>query len=299
MPPVMTRTVPIAPEIAPQLVSFAPVKKAFVMHNAKAKSSTTMFNGNMMTVPAIHEVHPTKYETDADGDPIPGTYVVEDIYSYDPNQQAEVLTMDAERAVKVILGIIKRPDGAGAEAASNHALTGLSLLPRHPTKEMWQGVAKSGEHRAFLASVKHAQYELEAHDLRNALRKEAGMAPVTPGPVVQHAIALINQFNALVKDESDETLAPYREQEEAQSATADLKFQVYLKTRIMKLAEEAASELGLDKKKTFDKLMQDPEVRKHAQREYRMRKKGHLPISDEDLDAAAELGQSVDEAEIE
>lgn len=302
-------TAPIAPTVAAQLVNFAPVKKSHVMLNSRPVPMETMFGAHMMTVPPCNVVHGmradgtlepwSKADLDADGDPIPGSYVIEDRYEWDPNQQAEVLVMDADRAVRLIFGIVRRPDGSASELSSKRALVGLSLIPRNQPKAVWQAVAREGEHRAFLASVVQAEYAVEAYKHRNELDRSAGLPSKPVGPELQHHLAVLKQFNALAAEESAAALAPFREIEEAQTAADDLRFEVYLKTRIMSLAAEAAESQNLDKKKVFDGLMNDPEVRKHAQKEYRMRKKGHLPIPEEDLDAAAELGQNVNEAGIE
>ncbi len=302
-------TTPTAPTIAAQQVNFAPVKKSHCMLNSRPVAMETMFDSNMMTVPPCNVVHGmrrdgtlepwSKAEIDVDGDPIPGSYVVEDRYEREPGTIYDVLRMDADRAVKTIFGITQRPDGAVADLSSKRALVGLSLLPRHPTKELWQHVMKEGEHRAFLASVTQAEYALEAFKHRNELDRAAGLPSKPAGPEIQHHLAILKQYNALAAQESADALAPFREQEEAETAATALRFEVYLKARIMKLAAEAAEVNNLDKSKVFDQLMNDPSVRKHAQKEYRMRRKGHLPIPEEDLDAADELGQSVKDSELE
>lgn len=286
-------TVPVIPEIAPQLVNFKPVIKSHTMLNAKPTPMETMFNGHMMTVPGRDQIHgmdakgkllPGSHaDTDADGDPIPGSYVVED--RYEPDEMGQmVCVMDADQAVKKIFGITQRPDGTAAELSSNRALVGLSLIPRHSPKEVWQPVQKAGEHRAFLAAVKQAEYELEAFDLANALRKESGIGPKSPGPTVRHAIALVNQYNKLVGEEEQEFMAPQIEEQEANEAADAMKFEAFLKIRAMELVEEATADTNIDKTKAFDKLMQDPVIRKHAAKEWRYRRKGHLPLQDEEQD---------------
>lgn len=276
-------TVPVIPEIAPQLVNFKPVIKSHTMLNAKPTPMETMFNGHMMTVPPKDQVHPHHHDTDAEGRPIPGSYVVEDRYEQDEMGQL-VCVMDADQAVRKIFGITQRPDGTAAELSSNRALVGLSLIPRHSPRETVELVQKAGEHRAFLAAVKQAEYELEAFDLANALRRESGMPPKSPNPTVRHAIALVNQYNKLVGEEEQEMLAPQIEEQEAMEAADAMKFEVFLKTRVMELVEEATQDTNIDKVKAFEKMLQDPTIRAFAAKQYRWRKKGHLPEEVEEQD---------------
>src|SRR5687768_17420460 len=119
-PPVEPSTVP------PQLISFKPPRRAFTVLNSRDKAVSPMFGGNILTVPPVHEVGPYS-DTDADGDPIPGTRVIEDLFVFDPNLNDEVQILDAQRCVIHILGLQKGGDGNITVAASPYAVGGLSL----------------------------------------------------------------------------------------------------------------------------------------------------------------------------
>lgn len=287
-------TVPIAPEIAPQLVSFKPVKKSFVIHNAKPRAVETMYGGTMFIIPATHEVN-KDCELDADGDPIPGTRVIEDFYEYDERLRSERLVIDAERAVILILGIQMTPDGSSSILTSQHAITGLSLFPRHPPKSLWKPAVQAGEQRAFLAAVHAAHYTVHAYAAQDANRKANGKPPVAPGPDYEHACYLIEEYNKMVKAEADVRLAPYKEEAGAREAAEELEFQAFYKARIHELVETATVNRTVDKAAMFKDMMKDPEVRKIAQREWRFRRKGHAPIEQEKLDELIEAGREIED----
>lgn len=288
------RTIPVTPEIAPQIVSFKPVRKAFILINSRPKPHETMFASRMMTVPPCYEVHAHRAAIDADGDPIPGTYVVEDDYQYFQGL-GEIQIFDAERAVVAILGIRRRPDGTASELTSIDARVGLSLLPMNPTKELWQAVFKAGEDRAFLASVERARTAIETIDRANALRRQVGDPPIPGGPDYDYARELIAQYNELVKADTRDKMAPHKREEQIEAADAELEFQIFMKAMVQQMVDKAAEVAKIDKFAEFDRQMKDPEIRRYAQKSYRMRKRGHLPIPDEDLEAAQAEGREVEE----
>lgn len=292
---VLPLTVPITAEIAPQMVNFAPVRKAFVLHNAKPKPRETMFASRMMTVPAAHVVDKLHSDRDADGDPIPGTYVVEDDYQWSPYTRSLVQIFDSERAVIHILGIKQRPDGTASELTSQHAISGLSLLPRNSPKSLWKAVAAAGDHRAFLSMVENARYTIGAIDSANAIRRGDGRPPLSGSPEEQHAMKLIAEYDRLARVQVDEQLAPHREEAEAREAAEQLEFLVFMKATVQGIVEKAAEGRKLDKAAAFDEAMKDPEIRKYAQKAWRFRKKGYSPIEDKELDAAAEEGRDLDD----
>lgn len=288
-------SVPVTPQIAPQLVTFKPPKRSFVIHNGKDKDRDTMFAGNIFTIPSRNKVDKLHSDTDAEGDPIPGTYVVEDIYVYSQQMSADFCVLDAERAVVHILGIQRMPDGSGSELTSSFALSGLSLLPRHAPKALWREVAEQGEHRAFLASARSAQELIEAYDVKNEKRRSAGMDAVPGGPDYQHAVYLLKEFNKLVKNEAVEEAADYVQEAESRDVTLALESKIYLEARVRELVNKAAEKHNVDKKALFKQMMADPEVRKYAQKEFTFRKKGFDAIPDEDLDEMIENDEEVED----
>src|SRR5574342_314972 len=163
------KVVEISSDLAPNF-TFQPEKSGFVLQNGNKAEKEVMFNGHLMTVPARNVVG-VHAETDADGEAIPGTYLVEDIFKFDEEKGEYVYILNAKRAVQHILGIKPGKGGKGVVATSPYSAVGLSLLPRHPDTSVWQEIGKAGEHRAFLASVEEARTVIYEYDEMNAKRK--------------------------------------------------------------------------------------------------------------------------------
>jgi hypothetical protein len=279
------------PNIAPQIVSFVAPRRSYVLHNAKPKRVEVMYVGNLMTLPAIDEVHAIKADTDADGDPIPGTYVLEDQYIFIPDIGDEVLIFDCAKAIAHILGLKRGSDGKLTEATGHFAVGGVSLLPRHSTKEQWQGVAATGEQRAWMTRVRVAQQLIQDVDEKNARRKSAGMDAVHGGPEWDAARALITEYNAVMQQDARKVLSisPVA----SEKLDDDIEITAIARAKAMELATTVSEGKKIDAQQLFNELMDDPKIRQWAQKEWRFRRRGHEPIKDAELVAAAELGVPV------
>lgn len=287
---------PFTVDVPPQLVEFHQPIRGFVIHNAREKPVDVFFGGTKMTIPAVHRVDPAHGETDADGEIIPGTFLVQDIYTDIPEIGDEVLTFDAARAVRHILGLSPGPDGSAALANSSYALAGLSLLPRHPPKETWKATAVAGEQRAFLASVERARDVIRGADELNAKRKAAGMEPVVMDIFeLERSRSLINTYNDLVRKNVEVTMAPHA----VDALTDDLELEAHLKARTMELANKVGEKRNVDKFELAKELLNDPDVRIKLQKEFKIRKRGNMPVEMGALDEAAKSGQRVDQAGLE
>jgi hypothetical protein len=134
----------------------------------------------------------------------------------------------------------------------------------------------------------------------NATRKGHGMATVTGGADYEYAVALVQEYNNLVKQEAGDRVAPYRAQAQEEEIDEELELLAYTQTAVMKIAEKASTEQKVDKMKLFDELMDNPQVRLAIQKKYRFRKRGHEPMDAEALEKAAASGAtSVKEAGLE
>lgn len=284
--------------IALQTLTFQNPRRSYTLHNAKSRRIEVMYIGNMMTLPAKDEIHALKFDTDADGDKIPGTYVVEDLYVYIPEFGEEIMIFDSAKAVAHILGLHRSSDGKVTEASSPYAAGGISLLPRHATKEVWKSVVVEGGKRAWLTRVKNAQYTIQSIDEKNARRKAAGMEAVHGGREWDEAKALLDQYNELLRQDTRAELVSSPAVDDAIDEETEIAALVRAK------AIELSSRYGVSmseaqRKQLFDELINDPKIRAYAQKEHRWRKRGHEPIKDADLQAAADLGTTVKEAGLE
>ena len=298
-----TNTVRIADGLAPQLVSFRQPRFMFILHNARRKPIERMTLENLITIPAVNVIGP-KPGLDADKDPIPGTYVVEDHF-YKHEDGSEELIFSAVKSVQLMLGIQAGPNGEGGVATSPVAISGLSLLPHTPppTKEQWKAAASDGEKRSFLVDVKNAQDFVESIRSRNGKWKASGMEAPPLGLQESRdwnkAVAFLKEYNRLLKLDAEEFIAPHREDEVAAEAELELELEAHLRAVTMSLAEKQAAKTGVDKMKLFNELMNDAEFRVKVQKTHKIQKRGHKPVPAQELEDAAAAGLSVKEAGLE
>lgn len=284
-------TVAFKVDIPAQQVDLRPPINSYTLHNAKDKEMDAMCGGNLYILPPCDRVG-TKSDTDSDGEPIPGTYVISDVYM--PGSGGyDVLHIDAKAVVRHILGLVVR--GNGVSATSSYALSGISILPRHATPETIAAVAKAGSERNFLAQVAHARYTIQETDEMNAKRKAAGMEAIHGGPDWERAKFLIEKYGELAKKEAESKVMPFQED----GIDAEIEIMTIARVKAMELVEKAAEGKTIDKKQLFNELINDPEIRKWSQKEWSIRRRGHLPAKDVELDAAASAGLTVTGAGIE
>lgn len=283
--------------IPPQLITgFKKQRRSFIIHNGNRKPKTVMYGGTMMTVPPINIVG-ARAARDADGDPIPGTYVMQDIFVFVPELGDDVMTFDAEKAICHVLGIDRGKDGEAVSASGSYALGGMSMLMPNATKEEWQGIARAGEYRAYLADVELARMIVSAHDESNQKRRMSGGDPLPPSPEVDRAKALLVRYYEETKSQIAQSALPA--DFEQQQAEEELEISAIAEAIALKMAEKVAEAQGVDSVDLFKRLMDDPKVRAFAQREFRIRRRGHQPINADKLKQAADAGKTISEAGLE
>lgn len=277
---------PFAVPIQPGLVSMRVPRHSFVLLNSRKKKVTTMFTGTIVEVPPVHLVG-LRPELDADGEPIPGSLIVEDIYMPLAEFDDEVCVFNAIRAVRHILGLNEGNDGSAVTASSPYALAGLSLLPRRPTKEMWQQVAREGADRAFLADVDRAYKYMQSEEESATKRKAMDMPPLPPNGVefARHRF-ILEQYQAMTKKQVEEELAPH----ELSDMEAELELDLIAREIAQGMIERTVKNAEVDKNKLLDELLTDPRIRKAAEKRWQIRKRGSQPIPDDKLAAAVESG---------
>ncbi len=266
-------------EISSQMVDFRPLINAYPLLNRNNHPVTTLFVGNMMTLPAANEVHPHKAELDADGDPIPGSYLVSDIYTFINELDDNVLTFDAKRAVAHILGLQRISGGTTGpvSASSPYAQSGISLLPRNPTKEVWQAVAKDADERVFMKSIDRAYKTISEYDEKNAKRVAAGMAPVPGGKDYDRALFLVNQYNNLQKKSVDEQLSPLTAAVSEETALEEIETQAWIEAEVMKIAKGISEKSNVDEHELAKRLLNNPTIVAKLRKDgFRIRKRGHM-----------------------
>lgn len=280
---------PFTVDVPPQLVNFRQPRRSFTLHNARKKPIDIMFGGNRMTLPASHQVDRDHSDTDLDGDLIPGSFVIEDTYLWMSDIQDEVCILDAIKCVCHILGLQVGSDGSATVATSPYALSGISLIPRHATKEQWKQVAELGEKRSFLAEVERARVYIAAMDEANEKRRVAGYMPVRDRDY-ERGVTLLNQYNELVKAHTVEAVAPHQSDAEIDELELDTIARAMATDIVTRVADEKNITDEGQRMQLLRTLLDDPRLRKRAQREFVIRKKASKPVSDIELDAMIASG---------
>lgn len=290
-------SVPIIREISDQVTLFKPPIREFVLFNARKKSVEVQYVGNLMTIPAVNVFNKDRSDYDADGDPIPGSYVVRDLYQMNSESGDEDLIFDAARAIAHILGIQKSGRDQAAVATSAFAVSGLSVLPLHADKDLIAAIRESGGQLAYLAEVENARVFVEGISERNAKRKSNGLDPIPGGVEYTRARAVLVEYERLVAIDvkreakvAEDPIADATIDEEAEIAAI-------ARALALELAEKHAAGKTIDKMELLKELLNDPAVRAKAQKEYRWRKRGRDPIPPEQLEAAAAAGLNVSDIE--
>lgn len=277
-------------DIPAQQVDFRPPINSYTLHNAKDKEVDMMYGGNLYIIPPCDRIG-LYSDTDSEGKSIPGTLVITDVYMSEGG--IDRLHIDAKAVVRHLLGLVVK--GNEVEATSAFALSGISILPRHATPETVAAVAKSGAERSFLAQVSQARYTVQSIDETNAKRKAAGMEPIHGGPDWERAKFLIEKYGELARKEAEAKVLPFQEDE----IDVEIELMAIARAKAMELVEKAAEGKNIDKKMLFNELINDPEIRKWSQKEWSIRRRGHLPAKEAELTAAASAGLTVTEAGIE
>jgi hypothetical protein len=289
-----TQAVPNPAPVIDGLVSFRPALRSFTLLNSSPKEKVAQACSNVFTLPPVHKIG-HKFDTDADGDPIPGSYVIEDILDFNPETGDDVLVLNSARVVSLILGLVAGPSGFATAAHSPFALGGISLIPRHAPKSVWQAVAKQGETRAMEARIARARESQRALMETNAKRKGFGLDPLPPTLDEMRDTTLLKEHDRLLRAQAEAELAPHREAAELQEIEDEIEFEAYLKVESLRLAEKAAQGKEVDRLKLAEELMTDPKVRMGLQKRYKIQKKGNMERTPEQLQRAAELGISPDD----
>src|SRR5512134_1102320 len=282
-------TQPLRIPIRAQSTIFKVKVRGFNLLNSAPEPIETKVNGRMYTVPARDQMDRPEPATattpakpfgraalDADGDPIPGSVRLVDEKYLDMETGREEYSYDAEGAVRLILGLRERPDGS-VDMTSRLALKGLSFLPDNPTKELVQEIRREGAHRNLLFQADIARRFVETLDAANEKRQEAGMPPMPGGPEYVRAKMILERADAEIREALGYGMAETpAEAFSAQDLDKDPGFIAYAEAEAMKLAKDAAREAGVDEAALARRLLEKPAVRARLQKEWRIRKVGHI-----------------------
>ena len=306
----MSQTNALLQFIPQELVGFNRQPRSYILANGSARELAPRFNGNMFILPPVGVVggYPAR---DRDGDIIPATRVVTDAFTFRHDTGEEVFVLNAEAAVRHVLGI-SRDGGGGVVCASTWAERGAFLIPQGSSKEEIAQYFEQARRRAEVAEVKDA-FAFVAHvDTQNENRRAQAMPMITGGMEYQKAAALIARAHAEEMGVQPPSPIAAPQEVEEESPEDALELQLEVEAEILKMASRKAEETGVDKVQLFERLLGNPEVLKYVEKNFkvrkgRLRRRGHLdaapqaapqpPTSQPLVDTAALAAQFRAEAE--
>lgn len=262
---------------AVQLPKFGYTPKRFTLHSVRPDSYTIRWAGVQWTMPPGDTVSENSAK-DADGDPIPGTYVLEDSWSAGPDgtfpDRESPPNWSAFMAIKNILAV----DSAG-NIGGVHAQAGISYLPENPSKEMVEAIVSDGKKRYEDGLVIWADHVVQGYaELVNKCRQANTAAP-PPGEDYKKALHILRKHERKV-EEAVSVAGPEDDSE--------MEFMVFAKAKAMELAAKQTRP-GIDKEKLAEELVNDQDFLNMLRKKgLRIRKKGYAEPPEPQEDPATE-----------
>lgn len=266
---------------------FGAPAREFNLHWANRAPRDICWASVIITLPAVDQVGSNPV-IDSDGDPIPGTVVVKDIFNeFDTDTGEVILKYNAEAAVRSFLGLppIGSRTAIDLKTAKGHLVdAGLTLLPKTPTKAYVRSILEDAQVRVDRYTYTMSQDILMAHESKNVKRREAGMAPVHGGFEYEEARAFVEAYNERLKQ-------TYKQQGLKESVAVDddeLDFNIWMKAQVMDRVGKAKLDEKVDRLKLAEELLEDPEIKLQLRNRWKIRKKGHMEATEEQLKAQVE-----------
>jgi len=266
-------------------IKFGSPSREFYLHWANTKSRDFMWAGTIVTFPPVNSVGPDPVYYD-DGDPIPGTVVIRDIWGeLDLESGEQRLVYNAESAVRAALGL--PPIGSKApvdfrKANSPLARAGLSVLHVKPSKREIHDLIQDKQVTVDRYEFDRSNEIIDAWDSKNARRKAAGMEPVNGDFEYQQAKIYVETYNNRLRD------LYKRDVQEAPIGDDELQFAIWAKAQLLEQAaqmKDIAEDLKL---KAVEAALEDPKTRLRLRATYQIRKRGHMEPSKEELESKTE-----------
>lgn len=251
----------------PYIPPFRVTPNEYSLHNAAPETFDLQWGGLRFTIPAV-DVVGTKAAAYDTGEKIPGTCVLKDAGAPGREGIVESKNWRAEDAIRNVLGI-DLETGKATGVAARH---GISFLPDKPTRQLVAEVREHGERRWHDSQVEWAEREVASYQGAIEKSKEAGVIPPRPGKDYRKALTILDRYHK----EIDKVFGRAAEETvEAVTHDDEIEMEVYLKAAALQMAGKVAAEKEVDKNVLADEMLQDPKIRKHLQKKFSIRKKGH------------------------
>lgn len=259
-----------------------PVRE-FTLLNSTDEPIVLQFDGETRVLPPVDVIikpHPQYDDVccsalDEDGDYIPGTLVLKDVYE----DRAFGAFMDgkmhwsAASAIKHCLEI----DVATGEANGKYAKKGVSVLPPNPSKALVAKINSEGQDRYLEWKVQEARDIVETYGAQQAAFQKVGMAAPPPGRDYERALKILKLTGAKESSRLEEIFKDKLAPEEAAQAKETQEEVAGLSELIARKVQEALGRAGQDpvapeSVDLVEAVKNDPEALRKIEHIIRMRK---------------------------
>lgn len=243
--------------------TFKVVKQQYILHNARPEEIVAKWASRTFTIPGVDSIgtSPALY---GNGQPIPGTLILEDGYTLDKDGHVPVggpPNWIASEAIRNLLGV--DPD-TGA-ALGDLAKGGVSFLPADADRETVEMVRQDGERRYRQSLEEWARETIGAYEVAHEKAKAAGVDPKPFGKDYGVATKILRG------DQPKEKVVDL-----AGDIDDDLAFMAFAKAKALELAQKAAANTNVNREELAEELLKDPNVREHLKKKFRISEIGKV-----------------------
>lgn len=249
------------------LPSFVNKPEEYGLYNPAEEYLDLTWGGKSMRLPGCRDVSraPCKFD---DGQDIPGTLIIKDSYTAGLDglipKVGSSFNWKASAAIRNMLGI----DLNTGVAHSTKAGRGITFLPPIIDRNTFESVKQDAERRYAAHLIAWAQAEVRTYEEALDRSKRAGVSAPPPDSGYNKAVIILSEHRSRIvgtPEQADEMIS----QQDAVEIAG-------MEALALEMAEQAAEGKEIDTKKLASDLMKRPEIRKHLQKEFSIRKRGHM-----------------------
>jgi hypothetical protein len=248
------------------LPTFINKPEEYGLYNPSQDWIDLTWGGRSMRLPGCEKISLTPCHFDDEAKtPVPGTLIIVDGYTAGLDglipKQGSPFNWKASAAIRMMLGI----DVETGIAHSTKAGRGITFIPPVIDHDTFEAVKVDADIRYVSHEIAWAEAEVAARAQSVDLHQRAGEIAPAADAGYNKAILILSKS----RGESPEKVA------EATVNESDVGAIAAIEALAMEMAVEAAKGKEIDVKALADSLMKKPEVRKHLQKTYSIRKRGH------------------------
>jgi len=247
------------------LPSFVNKPEEYGLYNPSEQWVDLQWGGRSMRLPGCKDIsHTPCHFDDQAKTPIPGTLIIKDGYTAGLDglipQQGSPYNWKASSAIRMMLGI----DIETGIAHSTKAGRGITFIPPVLDQNTFAAVQADASERFVTHEIAWAEGEVAARKQSIERHERAGEAAPPPDQGYHKAIVILAKAGAGREVPS-----------EPEVTEEDVKEIAGIEALALEMASEIAKGKAVDENELAESLLKKPAVRKHLQKQFSIRKRGH------------------------